>query len=320
MHWIPKNPTPTQLRKLYEEGLPGWQYHEATMDALMADGKSNLFADAAPHLAGIGKGQKSLLWRSREKYDPGAFGEEPQTVGSCVAHGARNNCDTTRSVEIDINNEPEIYYKRGAIEPTYKARGHYGEGMDPAAATRFHVDYGFLFREKYPFGDLSKLNESLCYSRGWSAAQWELVKEACKAHNVGKWIAPSTTDEAKDLMYAGYAGHSGQNYGVQTSSDSRGISVTGRSWNHDMATVGYDDTKEVYPESVFLIANSWANWNSKPKVWPGDRYGPWPVGSFWVPEDIYARYFVGSRSIFFYCDIKGVPQKNLPDWGAPGWL
>jgi len=84
-----------------------------------------------------------------------------------------------------------------------------------------------------------------------------------------------------------------------------------------MATVGYDDTREVYPECVFLVANSWGRWNEPPKVWPEDRYGPWPEGSFWLAEDVYEQHFVGSRSIFTYCDIKGVPQKKLPDYGNP---
>src|SRR3990172_4309212 len=79
--------TSDQIVAAYENGLPGWQFNPATMDALMADRKALLFAEAAPHLAGIGKGKMALLWRSREKYDPGAFGQEPQTRGSCFVPG-----------------------------------------------------------------------------------------------------------------------------------------------------------------------------------------------------------------------------------------
>jgi len=303
--------SPQEIVAAYENGLPGWRFHQDTMDSLFADGKASLFADAAPHLAGIGKGKRALLWRSREVYDPGAFGQESQTRGSCVSHGSRNARDTTRAVEIHIKGEAEEYYKRGATEPTYAARGHYGEGMDPALATRFEVDFGFLFRERYPFADLSLLNEGLANPSFLTAE----VKAACKAHNVGRWIAPRTADEVKDLLYAGYALHSGQNFGVAARSDARGIAVPSGRWAHDMATVGYDDTREVYPVGVFLIVNSWGRWNEKPRVWPEDRYGPWPVGSFWVAEDVYDRYFVGSRSICAYCDVQGVPQKKLPDWG-----
>lgn len=302
---------PMELLLAYENGLPGWQYNSRTMFDLIADGKVGRFAIEAGHLAGVGAGKMALLWRSRELFDPGAFGMEAQTTGSCVSHGSRNARDVTRSVEIHIKKEPEEYYLRGATEPTYASRGHRGQGMDPAQAARFEVDNGFLFREKYPFADLSQLNERL--------AEPSLLTEAalaeCRKHNVGKWVAAQTADEVKDLLYSGYALHSGQNYGVSGKSDSRGISVRSGSWSHDMATVGYDDTKEVYPVCVFLVANSWGKWNSKPTVWPEDRYGIWPEGSFWVDEDTYARHFVGSGSIFAYCDIKGIPQKNLPDYG-----
>lgn len=45
--------TPAQVRAAYENGLPGWQFNQETMDALMADRKALLFAEAAPHLAGV---------------------------------------------------------------------------------------------------------------------------------------------------------------------------------------------------------------------------------------------------------------------------
>ena len=303
--------TPEQIRSAYEDGLPGWQFNPDTMDALLAFGKARLFADAAGHLAGIGKGKMALLWRSRERYDPGAFGQEAQRRGSCVSHGSRNAREVTRCVEIHIKGEPEEFYKRTATEPTYAARGYRGEGMDPAKAAEFEHDYGFLFRQRYPFADLSQLNEGIAEA---SLLTEELLAE-CKKHNVGQWVAPTTVDQVKDLLFAGYGLHSGQNFGVRPTSDSRGIAIPSGSWSHDMATVGYDDTREAYPECVFLVANSWARWNAPPKVWPEDRYGPWPEGSFWLAEDVYERHFVGSRSIFAYCDIKGVPQKKLPDYG-----
>jgi len=306
--------TPDRIVAAYEHGLPGWQFDPDTMDTLMADRKALLFAEAAPHLAGAGKGKMALLWRSREKYDPGAFGQESQTTGDCVSHGSRNAREVTRSVEIHIKREPEEFFLRTATEPTYGARGHGGQGMDPAQATRFENDFGFLFRQEYPFADLSVYDSRI--GSGWgSRGVPEVVREECRKHNVGQWVAPETAEEVKDLLYSGYALHSGQNFGVRPTSDSRGIAVPGGSWSHDMATVGYDDTRQVYPVCVFLVANSWGRWNQPPKVWPEDRYGPWPEGSFWVAEDVYARYFVGSRSIFAYCDIRGVPQKKLPDYG-----
>jgi hypothetical protein len=299
----------------YEQGLPGWQYDERTMDKLFADDLVGDFDAECPHLAGIGEGKLVMLWRSRELYDPGAFAQERQTTGDCVSHGSRNARDTTRAVEIHIKGEPEEYYLRGATEPTYGARGHGGQGMDPARAARFEVEYGFLFRKNYPgVVDLSKYNSSIG-SRWGSTGVPEAVKQLCKEHNVGRWIAPRTVEQARDLLAAGYAIHSGQSWGCARESDRHGMAVTSGSWSHDMATVGYDATQDVYPVTVYLVVNSWGAWNVKPKVWPEDRYGPWPPGSFWVPEPVYAKYFVGSRSIFAYADIKGVPAKKLPDWG-----
>jgi len=307
--------TPQDIVSAYECGLLGWQYNKATMERLFADGKATTFGAACPHLRGIGDKALALLWKSREKYDPGAFGLEAQVRGSCVSHGSRNCRDTTRSVEIDIKGEAEEYYKRGATEPTYGARGSRGEGMDPAVATRFEVDTGFLFREKYPFADLSKLNEWICdnWLRGMPA---EMIAE-CKKHHVGRYVAPGDIAEAKALFAAGYACHSGQQFGVQASSDARGLAVRGKSWNHDMATIGMDDTKQVYPCCVFLVANSWGKWNNKPRVWPDELYGPWPVGSFLLSEEMWAQYFLRSRSMFFYCDVVGIPAKKLPNYGTP---
>ena len=307
--------TSAELLAAYDNGLPGWQFNQATMDALWADSKVRSFGDACPHLANYGEGKRACLWRSRMKYDPKAFGEENQQTGDCVSHGARNGVDITRSVEIDIQGQSEDYFKRSATEPTYGARGGYGQGMDPAVATRFHVDHGFLFRKKYDFVDLTTYDSDNAdkWVRGMPAA---METELRKCH-VGRYVAPQSLSEAKALFAAGYACHSGQQFGVASSSDARGISRFTARWNHDMCTGGMDDTKTVYPVGVFLVMNSWGRWNSPPAVWPEDVYGPWPEGSFWVAEDLWEEYFLGSNSIFFYCDIQSVPAKKLPDYGTP---
>jgi len=306
--------TPQQIRSAYENGLRGWHYRQATMDHLLASRKGIKFGEAALHLTGVGRGQKALLWRSREKYDPGAFGQEAQTTGDCVSHGSRNAREVTRCVEFDIKGEPEEFYRRTATEPTYGARGHGGQGMDPATAAEFEHDYGFLFRQSYRFANLSRYDASLGMRWGRRGLPQEVLDE-CRKHKVGQWVLPQTADEVKDLLYSGYALHSGQNLGFRVESDRHGVAIPRGWWSHDMATIGYDDTREVYPVGVFLIANSWGRWNQPPRVWPEDRYGTWPEGTFWVAEDVYDRWFVRGGSIFAYCDIQGVPRKKLPDYG-----
>lgn len=318
---LPANPTPLQLRRAYEQGLPGWRWE--TRD--QRDWGDFLDEGHAQHMAfpgairGTGKGKRATIWRSRERFDPGAFGKEPQGGPDCTSHGSRNARDDSRCVEIDIKGEPERYHKRGATEPTYGARGHGGAGMDPARAARFERDFGFLVRQDYPgVVDLTRYDVSIG-SRWGSRGVPEAVEELCREHNVGSYSVPQTTEEARDLLFNGYAGHSGQSWAGSANRD--GVFITGgRPWNHDMATCGMDDTQEHYPAKygcLFLVMNSWGAWTSKPAKWNDEVYGPWPVGSFWVPEDIYARYFVGSGSIMFYSNIKGFPAQDIPDYGTP---
>lgn len=307
--------TPNAIWLAYEEGLPGCHHNQETLDEFWASQPDAYFTDACPHLAGTGTGKRALLWRSRELYDPGAFGRESQTTGDCVSHGSRNARDTTRAVEIHIQKQPEEYFLRGATEPTYGARGHGGEGMDPARASRFERDTGWLYRQKYDgVVDLSKYDSDIGSRWGRGGVPDE-VKILCNKFKVGRFILPVLVSDCMDLMANGYAGHSGQSWGTGSLPSSDGLNRKKGSWNHDMATVGYDDTKEVFPETCFFVANSWGAWNQQNPKWDERVLGPWIPGMIVVPADEYERYFIDSGSIFYYADIDGVPAKTLPDWG-----
>lgn len=314
--------TPRQLLDAYRAGLPGAPHIEAETERCFAEGASTLFGElpTAEALRETGEGKRALLWRAREKFDPGAFGQEAQTTGDCTSHGDRNARDTSRSVEIVIAGEPEEYRARGATEPTYGARGHSGQGMSPAVAARFVNQVGWLARQNYPgVVDLSTYRAStgIGWGRGGVPAA---VQKLCNEHKVGKYATPRTPAESRALLASGYAAHSGQNIGFSTKSDARGIAVVDGRWSHDMATVGYDDTREIYPECVWMIVNSWGRWNEKPRVWPEDVYGPWIPGMFLVPEDVYARYFIGGGDIYHYSEIEGFPARTIPDFGTAEWL
>ena len=314
--------TPENIKKLYEDGFQGAPVDYAQHESLFEDGivKTGIDID---HLVKTnpGKGKRAFLWRSREKFDPGAFGMEPQTRGSCVSHGSRSARDTTRCVEIHIKGESEEYYKRGATEPTYMARGHNSEGMVPAKAARFESEYGFLFREKYPFADLTNLNERIANPRYLT----DELKVKCKDHNVGEYLTPQKDDQAMALFYNGYSCHSGQNIGFKDNPNSKGIHERSGSWNHDMATVGYDDTKEIWDRRVYFVTNSWGRHNAQWSKWINDAtmqhiLGSPITGMIVVDASVWEKYFLGGRSIYFYSDIKGFPTKNLPDYGAEEFL
>ena len=317
---FPHKPTPLELEQVYKEGFPGWIWNK------QVEGEWNEFCSSLPDLYYLSPEIKdlhktrprALLFLARELYDPGAFADEAQTTGDCTSHGSRGARDITRAVEV-MNGQPELYYKRGATEPTYGARGKRGQGMDPARAARFETEYGFLFREIYKDVnkginlDLSRYNANIGDNWGSSGVP-ESVKEVCKQYNVGQAIVPKTELEALDCFAAGYACHSGQSWGTKATQTSTGINRKSGSWNHAMASGGYDLTSEFFKEPVVFVHNSWSVWNDVNPVWKAneDVYGPWIPGTIVVSLDEWIKYFFGSGSIYFYSDIKSYPINQLP--------
>jgi len=311
---------------MYENGFEGAPYNPIEHEFCMDEGiiKSATYMQ---HLLqeNPGNNKRACLWRSREKYDPGAFAQEPQTTGDCVSHGDRSARDVTRSVEIHIKGEPEEYFKRGATEPTYGFRGHSGQGMDPARAARFVTQYGWLVRQNYSgCVDLTTYNSGIGSNWGRSGPP-SCVLELCSEHDVGEYLVPNTPDEAMALFQNGYACHSGQNIGFRSQPNSKGIHEPSGSWNHDMATVGYDDTREIWPERVYFVPNSWGSFNEQWQKWKQDTelqkiLGPPIGGMIVVSSSVWEPYFLGGNSIFFYSDIEGFPSKIIPDYGTEQFL
>jgi len=327
MNWsLGPNPSPRELLRIYNDGFPGAPVNPIERDRLFEEN----IVKPASHIQHLimqnsGVGKRALLWRSREKFDPGAFGKEPQTTGDCTSHGDRNSRDTVRCVEIHIKNEPEKYEGRGATEPTYGSRGHSGAGMDPGLAARFVTKYGFMIRQNYPgCVDLSRYNSSIGTKWG-RAGPPSCVLDKCKEHPVGEYVRPDDPDEAMSLFYNGFACHSGQNVGFNATPNSRGYHDRRGSWNHDMATVGYDDTKEIWPVRVYLVTNSWAKWNEQWEKWVRDtelqKILGLPIdGMIVVHGDVWEQYFLSGGSIYFYSDIKGFPIQKLPDYSTSTFL
>jgi hypothetical protein len=218
-----------------------------------------------------------------------------------------------------MNGDAEIWYKRTATEPTYGARGHAGQGMDPYRAAKFETEYGFLFRENYRESslginlDLSTYNSNIGHNWGRSGVP-DNIKELCKRYSIGEWYQPKNLVETMDLLASGKAGHSGQNWGTSDNQRADGINRKSGSWSHDMATEGYDFTREFFKEDVFFVPNTWGGWNEPNPVWLAhqDVYGPWIPGMIVVPASEYEDYFVNSGSIHFYSDVKGFPIRDLP--------
>lgn len=312
---------PSEILAAYENGFQGWIFNQETQDDLFHDKK--LQFGAADDPLPDGRGKRVLLWRYRDKFQPGACGQEPQGTGDCTSHGVRNAIDITKACDIILHNEPESYYKPTATEPHYGARGHGGEGADPALLTRFLVDYGFLARENYPgVVDLSKYNWKIGHNWGRRGVPQE-VKELCKQHAANAWVQPRTPEEMMGLQLSGRGGHSGQQLGFRRTPNADGtfepITRGSGAWNHDMAHGGYDDTRDFFKERVYFFINSWAMWCDPPKNWPVDLYGPYPTGLIVCRGDVFEQFALGTRSIFYFKGVDGYPAKTFADLGT-SWM
>lgn len=265
---------------------------------------------------GSGKGKRALLWGYVRQLDPGAFTEK-QTTGDCVSHGSRNARDCSRAVSILIKGKPEEWVVRTATEPTYGARGHSGQGMSPARASRFERDTGFLARQKFDgVVDLSVYNSDIGARWGGSGVP-KAVQELCSRNKVGTIALVRTMDDAMDALFNGYGIHSGQ---MAAWSDRPGSkNIHGRvspGWAHDMATVGYDDTKEFWPFRVWFIANSWGRWNRPVPDWPSIY--PEQIPGMIVTDDAGYAACVEAEDMWAYSDVQGYPAQSLPDLGSIG--
>lgn len=88
----------------------------------------------------------------------------------------------------------------------------------------------------------------------------------------------NNSSEARAFLYNGYGIVLSTNVGFSNVRDSIGLSYPDRLWYHTMAIIGCDDTKRLHPDSLFLIANSWGEWNSGGEP----DWGPIPKGSFLI--------------------------------------
>lgn len=315
-----RQPTPAELLKIYDDGYPAAVPDPQARDELFGAGLVESFSTACPHLRGLHKRTPAAyLFRALVEAEKRAgldllYGTEPQPYGNCVSRGSQHARATTNAVEIFSKGEPETY-ERPAWESTYRARGHRGHGMNPETAARCDVERGFLWRRRYDFADLRTQNSAWGRGNGWPSEALELMA----GHKVGRWISPDTTDEALDLFAAGYACHSGQNLGFSSSPDSRGVHNPRGRWSHDMASVGYDLSRNFWSTDVVFVPNSWGAWNTQPRQWNAEALGPAIPGMIVCELDVWARYFCDG-SIYFYCDVEGIPAKQIPDWGSADYL
>jgi hypothetical protein len=290
-------------------GLAGYVPSPADKDQFQETNPVKAFSSP-----GSGKGKRALLFGYVRALDPGAFSER-QTEPDCVSHGSRNARDCSRATGILLAGKAEEWIVRTATEPTYGARGHGGGGMSPARASRFERDVGFLARKKFDgVVDLSSYDGAIGARWGRGGVP-EDVRALCNRNKVGTIALVRTMDDAMDALFNGYGIHSGQ---MAAWSDRPNYkNIHGRvspGWAHDMATVGYDDTKEFWPFRVWFVANSWGRWNQPVQDWPSSF--PEQVPGMIVTDDAGFSDCVEAEDMWAYSDVQGFPARALPDLGS----
>jgi hypothetical protein len=308
--------TPYSLLNAYQNaGMVGYIDSPRDRVLFLESQKQGVYAE--PNIAGSSQGQRAFLWQYLQAMDTGAYTER-QTEPDCTSHCSRNARDTSRAVEILVKGEPEDFYKRGATEPTYGARGHGGAGMSPARAAKFENETGFLVRKDYGIVDLSAYKGSIGARWGSGGVPPE-VQSLCEQNKVGLIRQIRSVQDAKDALFNGYALSSGQYAAWAAEANDKHVHRrVSPGWSHAMATVGFDDTKSFWQSTVFFIVNSWGPWNRPPKEWPKDAPA-WVPGMIVTTEEDW-EVCVRSEDCYVYGSVDGFPPQKLPDLGSIGLL
>ena len=296
--------TPRDILKAYRDGLMGSWCDPEDVDNLLGELPHPLFGAAAYDLYGNGEGKTVLLYKNVQKVDPTFGYHEKQTTGDCVSHATRNAVDCTRVHEIMEGGEAEAWVARGATEAIYGSRGHGGQGMSCSGAARFvHQKGGILLRKDYGFIDFSKYNSSIGTRWGRSGVPSNVREEGAK-HQVKTISLIKTVQEARDAIASGYAISVCSGSGFSSRRDKNGIASRSGGWNHAMAWIAVDDSRDIYDETLFLVQNSWGRWNGGPK-----RFDQ-PDGSFWIRERD-AGHMLSQNGSWVFSDVDGFPARDV---------
>lgn len=283
--------------------------------------------------AGAWAGQLVAPWIICQEMYPGCWPGSPQTIGDCVSHGTGNAVLTTMSYEIAFyqtvggpSATPVVAGVTDCVvstESIYWWRGYNGDGWDCLDSTRMVVEHGLLLRNNYPeLGvDLTHYSGRVAHNYGSQQPPAKIETESRK-HRIATAATCNTFDEVRDALGNGHGVVHDGGEGWSSTRDENGFSRQSGRWSHSMAGIGCDDRdviKKKYGEPLFLILNSWGDWNDGPRrvlesqsLVPPSKREKWtaleicdadgflqiPVGSYWARwSDCKNRDFVALAGI-----------------------
>ena len=235
------------------------------------------------------------------------FALEPQDGPDCTSHFARNAWDICRAIDI-LDGQLESWETRGATELIYGHRNA-TRGMNVTRAVKLLNEFGNLIRKDYGFVNLKHYQFRI--GENWRRRVPKQAYDAASANPAMHCYRLKSVEEACDAMANGYAVGGGSRYGNDGRRDKNGMSRWNRSWNHAMCWGGFD-AKDLH---AVMILQSWGLWNT-------GGHPPWgklPGGAFLAPfED--ADKMIKSGEFYAIGQVKGLPPKKLPNYGASGFL
>lgn len=295
---------PNDIVKAYINGFNATIFNEKEKDSVLSTLRNPLFGSAAQNLKGSGRGKIALPYKLVQKYDKLFGGDEAQKTGDCSSHGIRNASTISLVSDIQERFEAEGYPGRLATEVIYGYRGHGGQGMSVALAAKFINEVGGIaLRKKYGKYDLTNYNPSLGINWGRSGVPRSLIQEISqnRVQNVSLILS---VDELIDAIYNGYGVAVGSNLGFSAKRNKDGISTPSGRWLHCMCFGGMDDTKSRHKETLFLVLNSWGEWNAGPIIYNQ------PKGSFWITATV-ADIMIRQQQTWVVGNVNGFPSKNI---------
>jgi len=285
------------------------------------------FGDVFAGRAGISKGKIFFSWQFYNKYAPGKAMKGAQATGDCVSWAKRTSTECTRTCESELDDAidgPFEYIDHGATALVYRSRGHSSQGMSGDQAAKCVKENGVLFERKYLDGkyDFTEYKTYIKWAmQGNKSIPEDLLAETRKQRLLN-YARIKSADELADSIASGHPPDCCSGIACTSSSDEKGLSVLRGSWSHDMAIVGVDDSKEIWPFRVFIWDQSWGKWNKQvtPPLYQriAQQLGiEMPEGYFILSED-HTMKAVKQDGTICCSQSSGFPISRLTDLGATG--
>jgi hypothetical protein len=279
-----------------------------------------MFRQAGAETIREAKGVDTFLYRAAYKAHAALYGRpwvvERQGIGDCISWGFAHAADIHLAVMFQLGDTSE--WKPAATESIYggsrvEARGRttggYMDGSYGAAAAKWLINWGAVFRQPYasPNGIVDLTAYSASRAKDWGNygnggrddKGW--LDTVAKKHPIKDVSQVRTFQEAAAAIQSGYPVAVCSNQGFARTRDGQGFARPSGSWAHCMAFIGVR-----FDRPGLLCLNSWGpKWIGGPK-YPDDM----PEGSFWVDASV-ATAMLGRGDSFAVSGYQGFPFRVI---------